>query len=132
MYDLVQEMGRGDRVGDLPPGANRYEIHLSVPLFVSLYVRVMSVPDKAERNKQLVAIYEVLTTTMVPTQCQHSTMELYFERDTLASDESPCGKFCSFCTGRVKTHAGEFKKVALTRVLLTLFHGATPPPWKPC
>ena len=102
MYDLVQEIGRVDRVGDLPPGANTYEIHLSVPLFVSLFVRVMSVPDKAERNKQLVAIYEVLAITMVPTLCQHSTMELYFERDTQASDKSPCGKFCSFCTGRAK------------------------------
>ena len=36
MYDLVQEMGRVNRVGDLPTGANRYKIYLSVPLYVSL------------------------------------------------------------------------------------------------
>ena len=31
MYDLVQEMGRVDRVGDSPPRENMYEIYLSVP-----------------------------------------------------------------------------------------------------
>ena len=45
LYDLVQEMGRVDRVRDLLPGENRYEIHVSVSLFISLYVRVMSVSD---------------------------------------------------------------------------------------
>ena len=64
MYDLVQEMGRVDRVGDLPPGANRYEIHLSVPLFVSMYVQVMSVPDTTECKKQPIGIYEVLSSML--------------------------------------------------------------------
>mmetsp|Transcript_11434 Transcript_11434/g.25104 ORF Transcript_11434/g.25104 Transcript_11434/m.25104 type:complete len:717 (-) Transcript_11434:43-2193(-) len=127
MYDLVQEMGRVDRVGDLPPGANRYEIHLSVPLFVSMYVRVMSVPDKRERNKQLIGIYEVLSSIMVPTICQHSSMESYFENDAEDTDKQPCKSFCSYCSGRVGKHAGKFKKEALTNLFLgQLFNGKSP------
>ena len=127
LYDLVQEMGRVDRVGDLPPGANRYEIHLSVPLFVSLFVRVMSVSDKVERNKQLVGIYEVLSAIMVPTGCQHSSMELYFEHDTNATDKVPCEKFCSFCTGRVKKHAGEFQRDNLREIMMADLFNDSPP-----
>jgi len=127
LYDLVQEMGRVDRVGDLPPGANMYEIHLSVPLFVSLFVCVMSVPDRVERKKKLVDIYEVLSAVMVPTGCQHSAMELYFEQNTGATDKVPCGQFCSYCTGRVKKHAGEFKRDDLREIMMTdLFNNSAP------
>ena len=127
MYDLVQEMGRVDRVRDLPAGANRYEIHLSVPLFVSMFVRVMSVGDTVERNRQLIAIYEVLTFIMVPTQCQHSSMESYFEEDTIGSNKQPCESFCSFCSGRVGLHSGKFKKDVLVNLFLgQLFNGKSP------
>ena len=118
MYNLVQEMGCVDWLSNLPPVANRYEIHLSVPLFVSLYVRIMSVPDREECNKQLVGIYEVLTSIMVPAGCQYLAMELYFEQDTRANNKVAHGNFCSFCTGRVNKHAGKFRKHALTHLIL--------------
>eukprot|EP00580_Thalassiosira_gravida_P005591 CAMPEP_0201654552 /NCGR_PEP_ID=MMETSP0493-20130528/45557_1 /ASSEMBLY_ACC=CAM_ASM_000838 /TAXON_ID=420259 /ORGANISM="Thalassiosira gravida, Strain GMp14c1" /LENGTH=392 /DNA_ID=CAMNT_0048131113 /DNA_START=666 /DNA_END=1844 /DNA_ORIENTATION=- len=127
MYDLVQEMGRDDRVGDLPPGANRYKIHLSVPLFVSLYVRVMSVTNKAERNKQLVGNYEVLTAIMIPTTCQNSSMEVYFEEDSEEETKHPCGDFCSYCSGRVQNHSGKVKKNTTIDLFTSdLFNGKSP------
>ena len=93
----------------------------------------MSVSANVERNKQLIGIYKVLSAVMVPTGCQHSAMELYFEQDTNATAIVPCEKFCSFCTGRVKKHAGEFQRDNLREIMMAdLFNAPLPPHSTPC
>ena len=98
-----------------------------MPLFVSLYIRVMCVSNVPEQNKQMIGIHEVLSAIMVPTKCQQSAMKLYFERDTKATDKVPCKKFCSFCSGRVMKHGGKFKKDTLTSLFVgELFNAQYP------
>ena len=46
LYDLVQEMGRTDRDRRLPPGWNCFEMHVSWPTVVSVYVRIMQTQAK--------------------------------------------------------------------------------------
>ena len=87
----------------------------------------MSVSANVEHNKQLIGIYKVLSAVMVPTGCQHSAMELYFEHNTNATDKAPCEKFCSFCTERVKKHAGEFQRENLRDIMMAnLFNDTLP------
>ena len=55
---------------------------LSIPLFTNLYVHVMYVSNTIEWNRKLIVIYEVLTFVMVPTQCQHLSIDSYLEEGT--------------------------------------------------
>ena len=41
LYELVQQMGRVDRVGTDEPGSNTYEVHIDLDSCVSLYVHIM-------------------------------------------------------------------------------------------
>ena len=89
MYDLVQEMGQVDSARNLPQGHNRYEIYLSYPTFVIIFVRVMSQPHKAQRDRERVAAFTVLQFTTTPTGCFHCATEKYFQRDTTGAGELP-------------------------------------------
>ena len=108
LYARVQEMGRVDRNLTLAAGENRYEIHLSFAVFISLYVRVMQGNDTKERNTQLIAMFEVLGFIITPNECFHITMEKYFKENTTATDKQPCEHFCSFCTNDHIEQTGRF------------------------
>ena len=125
LYDLVQEMGRVDCDRSLPAGFNRYEIHVSFPLVVSLYVRIMQQPSKPIQNRQLVALFEVLTFIMTPSECFHfhCTMDKYFEQDTVGTEKQPCEKYCLFCTGGHKQITGVFGKTQLSGFLIDFCNG---------
>ena len=84
---------------------------LSIPLFTNLYVQVMYVSNTIEWNRKLIVIYEVLTFVMVPTQCQHLSIDSYLEEGTDGSYRQPCESFFSFCYGRVNIQAGKLKKM---------------------
>ena len=58
LYDLVQEMGRTDRDRSLPPGHNRFEMHISWPNVVHLYVRIMKHKTGLECDNQLLRFRE--------------------------------------------------------------------------
>jgi len=125
MYDIAQEMGRVARLLD-PLCSDRYEIHLSYPLVISLYVRIQQQPNKDERNKQLESFYEVLRYLLIPNKCFHSGVESYFGEDTNSSS-NPCRDSCSFCTGIHKELTGEFNKRKLVGLLTTeFFNGVAP------
>ena len=96
LYNLVQALGRVDRKQTSEPGSNRYEIHISFDSVVSLYIRLMTNEDSTERQKQLVAMFEVLRFLVVPTDCYHSFIETYFEVGP-TEEKTCCGNFCSYC-----------------------------------
>jgi len=60
LYDLVQEMGRTDRDRSLPPGWNRFELHVSWDSAVSMFVRIMQHKDGDERERQLVRFFQLM------------------------------------------------------------------------
>ena len=55
LYELVQEMGRVDRLLLAEPGSNTYEVHISFASYTSMYVRKKQNPDRAERKIQMSA-----------------------------------------------------------------------------
>ena len=117
MYTLVQEIGRMDRDGALPAGENRYEIHISFPSFVGMFVHCKTQHDPGERDRQLVAAYEVLQFLVAPTECYHRFMERYFEHDTTGDGKVDCNQYCSYCRGSSKELTGVFRKKELIQKL---------------
>ena len=49
-YELVQELGRVDRLCNAEPGTNTYEVHLSFDSYISLFIRIMQNADAKERS----------------------------------------------------------------------------------
>ena len=66
MYELVQQMGRADRVGTDAAGTNTYEVHIDLNSYVSLYVRIMQCDCERERRVQLRQMHEVLSMLVLP------------------------------------------------------------------
>ncbi|KAL7524738.1 hypothetical protein ACHAWF_002535 [Thalassiosira exigua] len=127
LYDLVQEMGRCDRKRDLPAGENRCEVHVSFPIFIDLYVRIMQEKEKAERDRQLVALFELLQLTLTPTECFHVALERYFEHDREDHVRCECGHYCSYCTGGHDELTGTFRRKELCGLLVSkCFNGTQP------
>jgi hypothetical protein len=117
-YNLVQGMGRCDRSGYNWQGDDRYEIHVSYPLFLSLYVRCICVKDARERQIQIDDLFRVLRFVMTPEECHHVTLERYFDSpDIQEGSYDLCEQFCSFCKGDYREHCGRLRKLALHRVL---------------
>jgi hypothetical protein len=118
LYDLVQALGRVDRKQTSEPGSNRYEIHISFDSVVSLYIRLMQNEDSTERQKQLVAMFEVLCFLVIPTDCYHSFIEAYFEVDP-TEEKTCCGNFCSYCRGDTASFTGRFYISKMQSLLTT-------------
>jgi superfamily II DNA helicase RecQ len=124
IYDLVQEMGRCDRDMSLPPGANRYEIHLSFPTVLSLYIRIMRQESKEVRERELLALFHLLSIVIVPRECFHVTLEKMFEEDTTGEGKVECEHYCSFCTGEHRHNVTNlFRKLKLTNFLIKSVNG---------
>ena len=113
LYDFSQEMGRTDRDRSLPPGWNRYEVHVDWPSNVSIWVRLMRKPASAQRDLEIVRFFHSLKVAYTPEQCFHTALEEYFEYDTSLHTKQPCGTYCSYCTCGHKEFAGEFRKKEL-------------------
>ncbi|KAL7529160.1 hypothetical protein ACHAXR_002820 [Thalassiosira sp. AJA248-18] len=128
LYDLVQALGRVVRTQTAEPGSNKYEIHISFDRVVSLYIRVMQNEDTAERQNQLVAMFEVLSFLVVPTDCYHSFIEAYFEVEEPLEDKQPCGNFCSYCRGDTQSFTGRFYKSKMQSLLTTTVVSPKPQP----
>ena len=126
LYDLVQEMGRTDRYRSLPPGDNRFEVHVSWPNMVHLYVRIMRNPAGQDRDSQMVRFHELMKMIFAPEECFHVALETYFERRGYAS-RPPCRFYCSFCSSDHADFAGTFRKAELISVLSTECFNGTPP-----
>ena len=127
LYDVVQEMGRVNRMLLALPGSNTYEIHVSADSYVSLYVRTMTNSSPLERSQQLIHLNEVNCMLLLPSMCYHSFIELYFEAEP--TPKSDCGQFCSYCLGHTKLYAGVFYKRKLVSILTTkIFSGSNKAP----
>ena len=122
LYDVVQEMGRVDRMLNALPGTNVYVVHLCFYSVVGLFVRVMKTTDDAERQRQVDAMMEVLRFLLSPTECYHSFIERYFEEGD-AGEKVGCGSFCSFCNGDMQELTGLFRRRRLMSVLSTDIFG---------
>lgn len=126
LYDLVQEMGRTDRDRSLPPGENRFEVHVSWPNIVHLYVRIMQNPAGDDRDSQMIRFHELMKMIFAPEECFHVALENYFERRG-SGTRPPCRFYCSFCSSDHVDFAGTFRKAELISVLSTeCFNGNTP------
>ena len=119
LYELIQELGRVNRqLRDLP-GTNTYEVHASVDSHASLFVRIMTCPDAAERRNLLRSMQEVLALLFDPSgDCYHTAIELYFELEPQQS-KIRCQHYCSNCRGEVKQQTGLFYKDRLVSILLS-------------
>jgi hypothetical protein len=90
MYSVVQEMGRVDRNPLAELGDNRYKIHISFGCVVKLYARIMQHPSQNEREIQLKSMMETLAFMVIPEECQHVSMEKYFEDNSSTRVYEPC------------------------------------------
>ena len=113
LYELVQQMGRVDRVGTDAAGMNTYEVHIDLSSYVSTYVRIMQCDCETERRVQLGKLHEVLSMLVLPKTCYHVAIERKFEWEWCPTKDD-CGNYCSKCcnngeeaknfTKRVKKH----------------------------
>ena len=89
LYDLLQALGRADRKLTGAPGDSEFRIHLSLPSYVSLFIRVMTTKDVAERAKLFDAMHSAFCFLVLPDRCYHSFIESYFEVDNI--ERPSCG-----------------------------------------
>ena len=122
LYELVQELGRVDRLRNAEPGTNTYEVHVSFESYISLFIRIMQNTDAKERSVQLSQLAEVVEFLIIPSKCYHTVIEDYFERDE-QPDKSNCGSCCSFCLGENNDFTGKVYKKSILHVLLTKLFG---------
>lgn len=119
MYSWVQKMGRVDRDRSLPPGSDRFEMHMSWPNLISWYVRCMQQPDADERKRQQILGLTAMRAAITPgDECMHVLLERYFEKDTTGKDKKKCGQYCCVCTGEHKELTGKLQKEALVNVVV--------------
>ena len=122
LYELVQELGRVDRLRNAEPGTNTYEVHVSFDSYISLFIHIMQNTIAKERSIQLSQLAEVVEFLIIPSKCYHTVIEDYFERDE-QPDKSGCGSCCSFCLGENNDFTGKVYKKSILHVLLTKLFG---------
>lgn len=127
LYEMLQEMGRVNRLLLGLPGMHTFELHVSVDSHVSLFVRIMTSSIAAERRQLLQQMQEVLVRLFDPLSgCFHSSLEQYFELQV--TPKTPCNQFCSNCLNEIPKQTGTFKKKKLISALATeiFTNGKTP------
>ena len=127
LYDLVQEMGRTDCDRSLPPGHNRFEMHVSWPNVVHLYVRIMKHKAGLERDNQMLRFHELMKLCFTPDECFHVALENYFEHPDYSGKRPACKLYCSFCSSDHNEFAGTFRKAELISILSTECFKGQPP-----
>ena len=118
-HEMVQEMGRVDRLHDSATGTNTYNIFLNVNTFISLWLRIQSESNVSVRDRQrndLIAIFRML---ILPRQCYHEMIEQHFERPSTYNGEQTCDNNCSYCDGSYKSFCGRISKHQLMVILTT-------------
>jgi hypothetical protein len=96
--------------------SNRYEVHISFTCAVKLYARIMTHPEKSERDLQLCSMLSVLQFLVVPKICQHVMLEQYFEDTKTTRLFVPCDDGCNKC--RRYSLTGQINRHRLTRLLV--------------
>jgi hypothetical protein len=120
-YSLVQEIGHDDWIPiDNHPGGsnNRYEMHLSFPCLVKLYVRILQHSDHSECNVQYQLMMEVLKLVVLSTTCQHALMESYFKNPDSTIPNICCLTKCAFCRNHYQHIIEQIHRETLSRLLI--------------
>ena len=82
----------------------------------------MKCPDETQRTSQLEQLLEVLRILVAPHECQHISIERYFDDENRPpSDYYPCGMYCSYCTGSSYRSVGSIRKAPFYSYLVGHF-----------
>merc|ERR1739848_854622 len=93
-----------------------YEIHLSLDLTISVFVRVRRQASPQERLLQQQQLMEVISFLVFPKKCYHSFVVTYFEHvPSLKKSNYQC---CPYCRGDHEKFTGIFMKEELKKVLI--------------
>jgi hypothetical protein len=97
--------------------SNRYEVHLSFTCVVKLYARIMQHPEKFERDIQVKSMIDVIQLLVNP-ECQHVTLEKYFENPDVSKSYTPCENKCMWCTKGIPAMTGRIYREKLSSLLV--------------
>ena len=98
--DLVQEMGRVDRLHRATRGTNAYYLYLNVVTFLSLWVRANHEQNEKVRHRYVDQLMEVLRFLVLPNKCYHEAIEEHFENPSTNQSRGGCGGMCCRTTRR--------------------------------
>jgi hypothetical protein len=116
-YDLVQEMGRVDRLLNAPRGSQCYRVFLNVNTFLMLWVRTQGEEDAALRDRYESQLYQVLRFLIISSKCYHEAIEEHFENPATYELRGPCLDNCTFCCGEHVDLSGAISKQHLMGAL---------------
>ncbi len=105
-HELVQEMGRVDRLHHSVRGANTYKVYLNMTTFISLWCRVQSEPNKQVQQRSMDDLMDLLRFLVLPTSCYHDAIEKHFENPSSYDSDPSCDGNCSFCDGSINNICG--------------------------
>ena len=74
-HEMVQEMGRVDRLHNSAHGTNTYNIFLNVNTFISLWLHVHCESNVSVRDRQRDDLFQILRMLILPRQCYHARVE---------------------------------------------------------
>ena len=117
LYDLVQEMGRVNRLLNGVTGEHAYHVYINVSTFLSLWIRAQRQVDQHVRERNEMQLYEVLRFLVLPDGCYHDKIEGQFEHPATYARRGACDDQCSYCNGDYKDFAGRISKEHLIGAL---------------
>ena len=118
-HEMVQEMGRVDRLHTDAVGINTYNIYFNLNTFLSLWLRVQSESKASVRVRLLDDLMDILNLLVLPSRCYHDVIEEHFEHPTLYDSTPSCNNNCSFCDGSYAILCGPISKAQLISLLTT-------------
>jgi hypothetical protein len=118
-HEMVQEMGRVDRLHNADVGTNSYNIFLNVNTFISLWMRIHSESNPSVRDRQFTDLFDILRMLLLPRKCYHEMIEQKFERPSTYNGDATCNNNCPFCDGSYKLLCGHISKHQLISILTT-------------
>ena len=79
LYDLVQEMGRVNRLQCTLRGADTYYTYLNVTSYIMMWVRGQRQVNPVVCARHLTNLFQVLQFNIIPSRCMHEVVEEWFE-----------------------------------------------------
>ncbi|KAL3765558.1 hypothetical protein ACHAWU_003099 [Discostella pseudostelligera] len=80
-HEMVQEMGRVDRLHSSEHGLHSYRVYINLNAFLSLWLRVHSESNANVRARQMEDLMEILTLLVLPRRCYHDSIEQQWRWD---------------------------------------------------
>ena len=118
-HEMVQEMGRVDRLHTADVGTNSYSIYLNLNTFLSLWMRVQCENNALVKDRTNDELHSILRCLVLPEQCFHSLIENHFENPRRNDTKDGCNDQCSYCDGSYRNFGARLSKSQLIAVLTT-------------